>query len=527
MAVLRCGQVRSCALYGIQGIMVDIEVTILPGLPSFEIVGLGDSAVRESRNRVHAAIKNSGFDFPVSRVTASYAPAWQRKEGSAFDLPLALAILIASGQLKHASSAICVFGELSLNGDIRSVPGSICRVATCLDQSIRKIIVPAGNSIEAQALGGEKIWPVTSLREAFNAVSDPDTCIQMRLTQPACADSLLIANYKSARPDITMIVGQEKAVRAMEIAAAGRHNIMMLGSPGCGKTTLAALLPDLLPPLDHAEALQVTRIFSASGLLDEGEGIVTRRPFRSPHHSISRTAMIGGGAIPVPGEITLAHQGVLFLDEMTEFSPETLDLLRQPLEEHQIKLTRLHHCMTYPADFMLVGAANPCRCGEYFEPNDRCRCTADSIRTHLGHLSGPLLDRIDLAVEMTHLNRDLLPNCVTEQQDHFTQLAQMADRIKLCWQLQRERCAGQKRLFCPNGRLHGPELSKVLDIPLPVADFAAKSAEELHFSVRGYQRVLKVARTIADLEQRSQVHAGHVAEALQFRLRLPGGRNQI
>lgn len=521
MAGLRCGSVRSCALYGIQGIMVDIEVTILPGLPSFEIVGLGDSAVRESRNRVHAAIKNSGFDFPASRITASYAPAWQRKEGSAFDLPLALAILIASGQLPAADSSICVFGELSLSGEVRGVPGAICRVASCLDPATRRIMVPSANFVEADSAGKGKIWPVTSLRAAAGMLKGE---IDFSLARKQARSAAKIPEHPHQTDqirDICTIIGQEKAVRAVQISAAGRHNIMLLGSPGCGKTTLASILPDLLPPLDTAEALQVTRIFSASGLLGEGGGLLTRRPFRAPHHSASKTALIGGGAVPAAGEISLAHHGVLFLDEMTEFMPDALDLLRQPLADRQIRLARLHHSITYPADFLLVGAANPCRCGEYYEPNDRCRCTGDNVRQHLGRLSGPLLDRIDLGVEMTRLNGDDLPRCVSRPDSRVARTDLMAEKIKACWQIQKERCTRHGHLFTNNGRYCGDDLARFFDIPQQSVSYAARSAEELFLSVRGYQRILRVARTIADLEQQSQVSCDHVAEAIQYRLRLP------
>ena len=521
MRLPRCGCVRSCALYGIQGVLVDIEATILPGLPSFEIVGLGDSAVRESRNRVHAAIKNCGFDFPASRITASYAPAWQRKEGSAFDLPLALAILIATGQLPPAAPALCVFGELSLNGEVRGVPGAICRVASCLEQSVSHILVPSKNFVEAESAGSDRIWPVKTLREAAAVIKGESAKPESGYLMSSQADCRNSNDHSRQSRDINSIIGQEKAVRALQIAAAGRHNILMLGSPGCGKTTLASFLPDLLPPLEPAEALQVTRIFSASGLLGDGGGLMQARPFRAPHHSITRMAMIGGGAIPVPGEISLAHHGVLFLDEMTEFSPDTLDLLRQPLEDRQVRLVRLHHNMVYPSDFMLVGAANPCRCGEYFESNDHCRCSDDSVRQHLGRLSGPLLDRIDLAVEMTRLNGVDLPRCVSRLDSSGTRTAQLAGAIGICWQIQKERCAGHGQPFVTNSRFNGSDLVKHLDIPPPVAAFAAKSAEELFLSVRGYQRILKVARTIADLEEHIQVSSRHVAEALQFRLRLP------
>ena len=524
MAVLRCGHVQSCALYGIEGILVDIEVTILPGLPAFEIVGLGDSAVRESRNRVHAALKNNGFDFPSSRVTASYAPAWLRKEGSGFDLPLALAILIASGQLKKPLVPVCAFGELSLTGEVRRVPGTICRAAACQEKQLPAVLIPAGNAAEARPVMARNCLPVAHLRDAvkYLATGQLDEAVlasdssQMELP----ANGKQTPAEKSVR-DIGTIIGQQKAVRALQIAAAGRHNLLLLGSPGCGKTSLAETLPGLLPPLQMEEAVLVSRIYSASGLLKDGDGLVRQRPFRSPHHTISRTGMVGGGAIPTPGEISLAHQGVLFLDEMTEFHSETLDLLRQPLEDQVVRLVRLHHKMVYPADFMLVGAANPCRCGEYLEPNAVCRCTADSVRQHLDRLSGPLLDRIDLVVEMTRLSAEELRRSAVATPGTLSRTAEMALGIRQCWQKQLDRCQKMGLPFYSNGRMNSQDLADFLIIPESITAFAADTSARLGLSVRGFHKMLRVARTIADLDHCDAVSMKHMAEAFQYRLRRP------
>ena len=502
--------------------MVEIEAAILPGLPSFEIVGLGDSAVRESRNRVHAAIKNSNFDFPASRITASYAPAWLRKEGSAFDLPLALAILIASGQIPAADPSLCIFGELSLTGEVRRVPGAICRVATCRENHLQRIMVPIGNAAEALSAGEEWLLPVTHLREAADLLKGVHTAaLRASHSVPQTASLQALSPGNHPQRDISSIIGQEKAIRALQIAAAGRHNLLLMGSPGCGKTSLASLLPDLLPPFEPEDALQVTRIFSAAGLLGDSDGLMTRRPFRTPHHSITRSAMIGGGSIPSPGEVSLAHHGVLFLDEMTEFQPDTLDLLRQPMEDQTVRLVRLRHSITYPADFILVGAANPCRCGEYFEPNDCCRCTDDNVRQHLNRLSGPLLDRIDLTVEMTRLPASDLPLCVKRQNGVRKRTGELSAEINRSWQIQKQRCLRQGIPVTANGRMHSQDLLKILDISPAVADYAASAAVGLNLSVRGYQRILRLARTIADLEAATEVTFAHLAEAMQFRIRMP------
>lgn len=516
--------IKSCALLGIQGVLVDIEVSILAGLPSFEIVGLGDSTVRESRNRVHAAIKNNGYAFPAGRIIASYAPAWLRKEGSAFDLPLALAILAASGQLSLPEAVICAFGELSLTGDIRSVSGVICRALTCRENKIDHLLVPTANLIEASSVCPDSILAVDHLQNAVAILQEAvhtgrwpatATVSETDEKQDKCEKPAADA------PDIRQIIGQEQAVRGLTIAAAGRHNLLMLGSPGCGKTSLAAVLPGLLPRLLPDEAMQVTRIYSASGLMQDKAGMISTRPFRAPHHATTRAALIGGGSFPMPGEVSLAHLGVLFLDEMTEFSPEVLDLLRQPLEERQVRLVRLRQSMIYPADFMLVGAANPCRCGEYLEQASSCRCSIEKVREHLNHLSGPLLDRMDLTVEMTRLSAGSLPASLQMAGNERPGSADVAAQVARCWQVQFARCDIKGLARALNGRLVSKNLAEDLLISPEAASFAASSSSSLSLSVRSYQKVLRVARTIADLDESPSVNVGHVAEALQFRFHRP------
>ncbi len=527
METKRFSQIKSCALYGIQGILVDIEVSVLPGLPSFEIVGLGDSAVRESRNRVHAAIKNNGYVFPAGRVIASYAPAWLRKEGTAYDLPLALALLAASGQIAQPDRMICVFGELSLNGAIRGVPGVVCRALTCKDHHMNVILVPAVNYTEAESVMRQAVFPLRHLQDAVRFLEhDYDqTSIP---SQPAIQEYDSGGNNRGGneadsfpRTDIRQIIGQEKAIRALQIAAAGWHNLLLLGSPGCGKTSLASTMPGLLPALNTDESMQVTRIYSASGLLKDGQGMISRRPFRAPHHTATRAALIGGGSVPMPGEVTLAHLGILFLDEMTEFQPEMLDLLRQPMESRTVHLVRLKHSMVYPADFLLIGAANPCRCGEYLENNTACRCTREKVQEHLNRISGPLLDRIDLTVEMTRLPAGQLEASLHGGRTDSLDSAGTACRISRCWEIQFERCRQQGRLPDLNGRLNSDNLSDDFLVSSSAAAFAARSAGRFNFSVRSCKKIIRIARTIADLADSPDVREEHVAEALQFRFRWP------
>lgn len=525
---MRYGKVVSVALHGIDGIMVEIEIALLQGLPGFEIVGLGDSAIRESKNRIQAAIRNSGFNFPSSKITASLAPAWLRKTGSGYDLPLAVAILIASGQVRlhraYQGRWPALFGELSLDGQVRPIPGVFNRVARCADDGVRHVLLPLANWAEGRAVGAENLslLPIDSLKACVDclhkdpaaldvpeSLTDHEREVSEGLPHPALVES---------------IVGQDRAIRALAIAAAGWHPVLLLGSPGSGKTAMAACLPWILPALDPAEAKLITRIHSAAGLLQSTNGLVQKRPYCAPHFSLTRASLLGGGSPPQPGLCSLSHRGVLFLDELTLIDSRTLDALRQPLEAQQVTLSRLKSQLSYPADFLLVAAANPCPCGLYFEPGTRCHCAPETVARHLGKISGPLLDRIDLAVEVLRPGEKAMKQSVRARDlrsDSGWQTSTLQQRIADCWARQKERCAAHDLLPVQNSRLQHPDLAKILEISEPVLAVAQRAAEHHLLSVRGFQKVLRVARTIADFEASYAVQADHVLEALQYRLREP------
>lgn len=520
---LKYGRFCSAAIHGIEGILIEIEVALLPGLPSFEIVGLGDSAIRESRNRIKAAIKNSGFVFPSSRVTASLAPAWMRKEGSAFDLPLALSILIASGQVQvHPSfnnQLPGAFGELGLDGTIRPIPGVFNRTAAINQAALRHLLVPADNVAEARTSASSDLviagaWTLADsariLSQGMPEKSDEG------LPQPVRPD------LAAKAPDIRMIQGQAKAVRALTLAAAGWHPVLMLGSPGSGKTALASTLPGILPPLDPDEARIVTKIHSAANRMVGQPGLVSERPFLAPHAGVTRHALTGGGIPLVPGLFSLSHLGVLFLDELTQLDSSVVDMLRQPLEDREIHLSRLRYNLVLPADFLLVAAANPCRCGEYFEPGQRCHCTPDAVARHLGKISGPLLDRLDLAIEVRRPAPDDLIRTVQPQAADQAAVSspQLRQKIAAVWQVQTDRCRALGKAPVLNGRFEDPDLAGRLAIPPAVLRLAGQAAERYHLSVRSYQKLLRVTRTIADLDLSETVSTGHLAEALGYRINL-------
>ncbi|MGI6298064.1 MAG: YifB family Mg chelatase-like AAA ATPase [Saccharofermentanales bacterium] len=519
----RYGIVRSSAQHGIQGVMVDIEVAISPGLPGFELVGLADPAIKESRNRVQAAIRSSGCTFPNSRITASLAPAWLRKQGSAFDLPLALAILIASGQVPNPAELLTAFGELTLDGRIRGVPGAISRYAAIHESGSQLCMLPSGNRREVEAIADDKVVFVSSLAELV-ALLNGNHATRVYAKQPetnGCTKEQEPAtdlNHAKAGADISSIVGQEHAIRAIEIAAAGQHNLLLLGSPGSGKTALVNTIMSLLPPLNSEESLELTRIYSVAGLLGENSGLITKRPFRAPHHSISKAAMLGGGSTPRPGEVSLAHHGVLFLDEMTEFEPAVLDNLRQPLEEKLIRVSRSQYTVLWPASFLLVGAANPCRCGNYLDDRKRCSCDDYQVKQHLSRLSGPLLDRVDLFATMTRLDAESLNRTVTKDKRPAHTSVELAARIAVCRQFQLERCCRQGLKPRLNGLHCSDTLADDFLIPPVVLRKAATAAESLQLTVRGYQKILRVARTIADLAGEEKIGMSHLGEALQFRM---------
>jgi len=507
----RYAETLGSGLYGIDATLVRIEVSIQNGIPSFDLVGLVGSDVREARDRVRAAVRNSGFEFPSGRITANFAPAWIQKEGTGFDLPLALAVLTASGQIPPVKpgSKVLSFGELSLTGEVHGVNGAVNRAGLALNFGIDSVLVPEENRREVAMLPGLRILPVRTLRDAIENAAGRG--------REECDEAGPFPDEARRPPNVpSQVHGQLQALGAVEIAAAGMHNLLLVGSPGSGKTLLATLLPYLLPELDAMESLEVTRIYSAAGLLPPGQGRVVVRPFRAPHHTATAATLVGGGGRPKPGEATLAHKGVLFLDELSEFKAGALESLRTPSEERVVRMSRNASQLVFPAEFVLVGASNPCPCGLRFEPKGGCRCNGVSVRRYVSRIGGPLIDRMDLQVEVRQVPAESLEETVRDEGREA--LVALKVRVAKAAAFQKARNADILGTPCWNSRIPGDRIESVLSADPGTVRKAAVIAEAHRLSVRSFQKMLRVSRTVADLEGSERVAYPHVVEAAGFRL---------